>query len=408
MVYLDITSIHWPSRDERPFRKKRSSWPCENCIPGLFPKTDQFAGDPYIRKVELMQNNVNEAAQTEPLRSKPRLTVLVPAYNEAKNIAETIQSLQQQTAPPEEIIVIDDFSSDNTGDIARSMGVTVVRPPKNTGSKAGAQNFGLRLVKTEYCMAVDADTTLAPDGIEKILKAMEDPEVAAACGFVVPRVVRSVWERGRYIEYLFAFSFYKPIQDLYDKPMISSGCFSAYRTDILLANGGWSLRTLAEDMDLTWSFYRDGHKVKFVPEAVCYPIEPPNLNMMTKQLKRWSHGFIQNVVLHWKSVLNLPYLRSIIAVAAWDAMVASLMFLVAIPLLSIFVSPILLLSYLIDIPAVAIPVIWTGWRRRELGKVLTSLPSFFALRVVNAIFMVRAAVLELILHKPLLVYEKGH
>ena len=59
----------------------------------------------------------------------------------------------------------------------------------------------------------------------------------AACGFVVPRVVSSIWERGRYIEYLFAFSFYKQIQDYYGKPVIASGCFSIYRTQALRASG---------------------------------------------------------------------------------------------------------------------------------------------------------------------------
>ena len=64
------------------------------------------------------------------------LTILVPAYNEATSIADTVLSLQRQTRPPEEIIVIDDFSTDDTGEIARGLGVTVMRPPQNTGSKS--------------------------------------------------------------------------------------------------------------------------------------------------------------------------------------------------------------------------------------------------------------------------------
>src|SRR5687768_18606720 len=89
----------------------------------------------------------------------------------------------------------------------------------------------LARVNTEFTMAIDADTTLAPDAIEKLLHALKESDVAAACGFVVPRRVSSLWERGRYIEYLFAFSFYKQIQEYYEKPLIASGCFSLYRTD---------------------------------------------------------------------------------------------------------------------------------------------------------------------------------
>src|SRR5262249_2921253 len=151
--------------------------------------------------------------------------------------------------------------------------------------------------------------------------------VAAACGLVVPRRVRTLFERGRYVEYLFAFTFYKPIQEFFERPLISSGCFSVYRTGLLRRTGGWSTRTMAEDMDLTWCFYRDGHAVRFVPEAVCFPLEPHNLHFMSKQLRRWSHGFVQNVRLHWRDVMQLPYLRSIVAVAMWDATVASVAYL---------------------------------------------------------------------------------
>ena len=79
---------------------------------------------------------------------KVSLTIIVPAYNEAANIADTIRSLQNQIIPADEILVVDDFSTDNTGDVARSCGVTVIRPPKNTGSKAGAQNFALQFIAT--------------------------------------------------------------------------------------------------------------------------------------------------------------------------------------------------------------------------------------------------------------------
>jgi len=337
------------------------------------------------------------------------VTVIVPAYNEEQSIADTIRSLQEQTLQPREILVVDDFSSDRTGEIARGMGATVLRPPRNTGSKAGAQNFALGHVKTDLTMAIDADTTLAPDAIEKLLPALRDEKVAAACGFVIPRHVKTLWERGRYVEYLIAFTWYKPIQDYYDHPLISSGCFSLYRTKILKENGGWSLRTLAEDMDLTWSYYQKGYEVRFVPEAVCYPIEHHNFFFMSKQLKRWSHGFVQNVQLHWEGILEIPYLRSFVMVALWDAVLASLAYLLLIPLLALLLSaPILLVGYVIDIPVVLVPVLFTASQRKESGKALASLPSFFVLRTVNAVFILEALVTELLFGRSLHTYEKGH
>jgi biofilm PGA synthesis N-glycosyltransferase PgaC len=258
-------------------------------------------------------------------------------------------------------------------------------------------------------MAIDADTTLAPDAIETLMRAFTDPDVAAACGFVVPRRVRTLWERGRYIEYLFAFTFYKQVQEYYEKPLISSGCFSVYRTAALRAQGGWGTRTLAEDMDLTWSFYRSGHKVRFVPEAVCYPIEPASLSFMRKQLKRWSHGFVQNVNLHWRGLLEVPYLRSAVAVALWDATLASVLYLFLLPVLAVVLrSPWLLLGYVIDVPAVLVPVLAGAAPRREVGRALASMPAFFVLRTVNAFFFLGAAWNEWVAGHPFRTYEKGH
>ena len=337
------------------------------------------------------------------------VTVIVPAFNEAASVADTIRSLQAQTARPREIIVVDDCSTDGTGDVARALGVTVVRAPANTGSKAGAQTFALRYVRTPLTIAVDADTVLATDAVERLLPAFGQPRVAAACGFVLPQRVRSLWERGRYVEYLFAFTFYKQVQEYYGKPLISSGCFSMYRTAILRAQGGWSNRTMAEDMDLTWSLYRAGYEVRFVPKAVCYPIEPRTFRLMSTQLQRWSHGFVQNVKLHWRDVLAVPYLRSAVAVAFWDATVAAALYLVALPVLAlVLASPWVLLGYVIDAPAVLVPVLAGAAPRREVGRALASVPAFFLLRTVNAVFFLRAVCAELLLGRPLRHYKKGH
>jgi cellulose synthase/poly-beta-1,6-N-acetylglucosamine synthase-like glycosyltransferase len=337
------------------------------------------------------------------------VTVIVPAYNEAASVADTIKSLQAQTARPREIIVVDDCSSDDTGVVARALGVTVVRPPANTGSKAGAQTFALRHVRTPLTVAIDADTVLAPDALERLLPAFESPGVAAACGFVLPQRVRTLWERGRYVEYLFAFTFYKQLQEYYGKPLISSGCFSMYRTPVLRAHGGWSNRTLAEDMDLTWSLYQAGYAVRFVPDAVCYPIEPSSFTLMRKQLRRWSHGFVQNVKLHWRGLLGVPYLRSAVAVAFWDATIAAAVYLVLLPLLALVLrNPLILLGYVIDGPAVLVPVLAGAARRREVRRAIASVPAFFVLRTVNALFFLRAVCAELLLGRSWHVYEKGH
>jgi biofilm PGA synthesis N-glycosyltransferase PgaC len=336
------------------------------------------------------------------------VTVLIPAYNEELVIERTLTSLLKQTRPADDIIVIDDFSTDSTGEIANKLGVAVLRPATNQGSKARAQNFALSHVTTDLTIAIDADTALEETALETMMNIMDDDEVALACSFVLPGKVESVWERGRFIEYMFAFTFYKKIQDWYGTPLISSGCFSIYRTEVLKEFGGWPTRTLAEDMDLTWSYYAEGRHVKYSSQAFCYPLEPHNFTFLSKQLKRWSHGFIQNVMLHWNELLQIATLREQVLIGLTDAIATGILYLLLVPLFLVIDPVVIVYLFISDGIFIAIPVLWKGYHLKKLRKCLTSLPFFFVLRVINSLFFFQALFSELVLNRSFTVYEKGH
>ncbi|MGW2630956.1 glycosyltransferase family 2 protein, partial [Streptomyces chattanoogensis] len=172
------------------------------------------------------------------------ITVIVPAHNEEEGLPATLESLARQTVPADRILVVDDASTDRTGEVAASHGVTVLRPPHNLGSKAKAQNYALPHCTTDLVLAVDADTVLAPDYIETVLPVFDDPGVSVAAGTVRTRHTRTVWERGRSTEYLFGFHWHRPIQARANSPMVCSGCCSVFRRDDLVAFGGFPERTI--------------------------------------------------------------------------------------------------------------------------------------------------------------------
>ena len=300
-----------------------------------------------------MKSSQEDAISEHPYDKKTsRLTIVIPAYNESENIKDTICSLQIQTVPPYEIIVVDDCSTDGTGDIARACGVTTIRPSKNTGYKSGACNYGLENVSTELVMVIDADTTLAPDAIEKLLPAFNDTKVAAAGGYVLPKHTRTIWERARYIEYLMAFTWFKFVQEYYNNILVSAGCFTAFRTELVKESGGWNPRTLARGHGSYLELLQKRLPVCFMPNAVCYTIEPKTFKLMHKQLRRWTHGYLQCIKANWSEIQGIPHLSLFISVPLVDA-ILSTMVLFSTPILAIYFSqPLLLLLYLIDLPTI--------------------------------------------------------
>ena len=357
-----------------------------------------------------LSNRVSTGSPIFTTNRHALVTVIVPAYNEETVIEHTLSSLRQQTELLE-VIVVDDFSSDNTGEVAKSYkGVAVIRPPSNTGSKAGAQNYALPFINTRYTIALDADTSLAKDAIQKMVEFMEShPEAVATCSFVLPKKINTIWERGRFIEYMYAFTFYKRIQEWYAKPLISSGCFSIYGTDELKAVGGWSTRTMAEDMDLTWTFYEKGKVVRYNHEAFCFPLEPESFTMMSKQLTRWSHGWVQNLRLHWKNIRKIPVLREIVVAQISDALFGGVIYLLTFLTLILFHNLSLLIFLLIsETTLVVLPPILKGIKLKMVRKVLSSLPCYYIVRTVNVYYIYRAYISELLLKKTLTKYEKGH
>ncbi len=314
-------------------------------------------------------------------KKKYTISVIIPAYNEEQSIEETIQSIKEQTVPVDEIIVVDDCSSDKTGEIAFQMGVTVVRTEKNQGSKAMAQNFVIPQIGTDLIATIDADTTLAPDAIERTLSWFNDSMTASVCGFSIPRKIKTVWERGRLIDYFFGLIIFKGAQNNTGLVMVSSGCFSVIRTELIHKMGGFDPKTIAEDMDLTWKFILGGYGVYCDQCACCYPIEPPTLKIFINQVDRWYRGLFQNISIHsfrknkWLGIYVYGNL-----VDSALALAISIFFLI------FFIENVLKTFFVImaiNLIIVAIPCLIKGWSMGMVSKVFTSLPFYFLVRIVT-------------------------
>lgn len=347
------------------------------------------------------------------------IAVIIPAHNEVDFISTSLESIFNQTRVPDKIVVVDDFSSDGTGELVRKNFplVTVIRPEKNLGSKARAQNFALfyevfgkELITEDFVITIDADTSLAEDSIEQLSQpAVDDDELMATCGTVIPANPDNPFTLGRLGEYLYAFAFPKRVQQFYGgNIMIVSGCFGCYDTIALKARGGWKTDTLAEDMDLTADYHAKGYKVAYVHDAICYPVEPYNLKTYSAQMNRWSAAYFQNIKKHI-STYTSHWVGVFMLISFLDAFFGGIMY----PLTPLFMYFLGWEQWIIwfmlgDVLIVSIPVIYMGIKLHILGKALQSIPFVFFIRLLNIYFWFKALINEWILKKHLNVYVKGH
>ncbi|MDD5302702.1 MAG: glycosyltransferase [Elusimicrobia bacterium] len=105
--------------------------------------------------------------------SKPRVSVVIPAFNAAGTLAALLASLRDQTHPPAEVIVVDDLSGDETAKLAASLGAKVVPHSSNRGP-GEARNTGVAAATGEIVMFTDADCIVPADWIERSLAFMKD------------------------------------------------------------------------------------------------------------------------------------------------------------------------------------------------------------------------------------------
>jgi Predicted glycosyltransferases len=116
--------------------------------------------------------------RTEP--GRPTVSLIVPCYNAAKTLRLCLESVLAQTRRPDEIVVVDDASTDGSAEIAEELGCRVIRLPENRGVSA-ARNTGVEHTSGEIIFFLDSDVALRADAIANALEILErDPE----CGCV--------------------------------------------------------------------------------------------------------------------------------------------------------------------------------------------------------------------------------
>ena len=278
---------------------------------------------------------------------EPAISLLVPAYNEETTIAASIRSMLQLAYSEFEIVIINDGSKDGTLDVLRREFALTAFPEavdarlatrpvrgvyrstlhpqlrvidKENGGKADSLNAGINLARYPLFCGVDADSILERESLQRVARPfLRDPRMVASGGTV--RVANGCEVQGGFlttvglpsnllalfqvVEYLRAFLFGRLGWSQLNAMLIISGAFGLFKTDVVIAAGGYRPKTIGEDMELVVRMHRmlreQGipYRVEFVPDPVCWTEVPEDRAMLRNQRIRWQRGLSESLTANW-------------------------------------------------------------------------------------------------------------
>jgi poly-beta-1,6-N-acetyl-D-glucosamine synthase len=251
--------------------------------------------------------------QTRPkMNPLPKVSVLIPAWNEEVGIIKTIQSVLDTQYQHLEVIVINDGSTDSTHQLVSEFGEAFGERQAagdipgltsfkylhlTNGGKAKALNCGLRQASGELVITVDADSVMDADAINQMITHFSDARVGAVAGNVIVGNRKKPIELMQQLEYLFGF-FFKRADSNFNSVYVIGGAAAAYRKSVLEQLGGFDETIITEDVEMSIRILAHGYKTRYAANAVIYTEGPNDWQGLSRQRLRWKYGRLLTYIKH--------------------------------------------------------------------------------------------------------------
>lgn len=294
---------------------------------------------------------------TSPL--SPRISIIAPAYNEALNIVDNAKSLLSLEYPDFEVVIVNDGSRDDTlqrlidayqlekssfvvdqkVDCKEILGVyksrvnavshlTVV--DKRNGGKSDALNAGINVCRGGLIACIDVDCVLERDALLKMIKPFmeETDQKVIALGGVIRlandcdiqdgrllniRMPRSYIAGAQVLEYMRAFLLSRVAWAKINGLLLVSGALGVFDKETVIEAGGYSHKTVGEDMELIMRMRRmmeekkRPYVVRYIPDPLCWTEGPGRWEILGRQRNRWTRGLIDSLRFHRVVFFNRRY-----------------------------------------------------------------------------------------------------
>ncbi|MFE6996101.1 glycosyltransferase [Microbacterium sp. NPDC057659] len=258
------------------------------------------------------------------------VTVLIPAHNEEASLPATLLSLQQQSTPPDRVLVVADNCTDRTVEVAKAHGATVFETVGNTHKKGGALNQALEgllpeLGDNDTVMVMDADSQIGDDFLAEAVRRFTDDRALMAVGGLFEgeegHGLLGQFQRNEYIRYQ------REIRRRRGRVFVLTGTASVFRAAALRAVADargselpgrrgevYDTFALTEDNELTIALKSLG-ALTISPTACTVVTElMPTWRMLWAQRLRWQRGALENLGAYGLTPQTLRYWSQQIAI----------------------------------------------------------------------------------------------
>ncbi|MFQ3308323.1 MAG: biofilm PGA synthesis N-glycosyltransferase PgaC [Candidatus Nanohaloarchaea archaeon] len=237
----------------------------------------------------------------------PKLTLIIPAYNEEETIQMTIESILAADYPSDKlnIIVVNDGSQDETAEKVEPYTDRVDLINQENQGKGAALNTGLDKVETELFGCVDADSRLKDDSLKNIVSELEEGSggIASAMKVYQPQ---NMLQKLQWVEYLMGI-FLRNIMSFIDSIHVTPGPLSIYRTEPVKELGGFDEDSIVEDQEICFKLQNNGWDISHSRRGEVFTVAPETVREFYDQRYRWYKGALQNIVKYKHMIFNREY-----------------------------------------------------------------------------------------------------